>query len=222
MEDKSEKNLDRGLHPLFLMDYCTAFDKIAWMYGPFSKVCGKPGEYYKKIYSIAETKASDTVLDVGGGTGTIANYFSHGVKSITVLDPSKKMLAKIQSEKIGKVAGAAQQIPFNDNAFDLVYCVDSFHHFTNGYKKQGWREITDVCIRELLRVLKRDGTLVVIEHDTGKFRGGFMRFFENTIMRWGSSFYLPGEFEELFKKYRVDVNIFDLDTRCYVAKVTKK
>lgn len=197
------------------------FDKIAWIYHPIAKLSRKPKRYYHKIKSVTQTKPTDVILDVGGGNGIIANFFSSDVKHIMILDPSKKMLAKLKCDNITKVLGIAQKIPFKDNTFDLVYCVDSFHHFTNGYDLNEFSKTTDLCIKELLRVLKKDGNLVFIEFDTRKFLGKLISFVENKIMRWGSNFYNKTELKKLFKKYSVNIKVYDLDNLCYIAKITK-
>ncbi|VVB59211.1 Ubiquinone/menaquinone biosynthesis C-methyltransferase UbiE [uncultured archaeon] len=204
------------------MLHCACFDKFAWLYNPLMKLSGKPREYYRKIKSISNPKKSDSVLDVGGGTGLVAEYFVHDVKRVVVLDPSRKMLEKIKSDKIERVHGFAQNIEFAADTFDIVYCVDAMHHFTNSYKKEDWKKTIAQCIKEMLRVLKKGGTLVIIEFDTEKPVGRFIEFFENKIMRWGSCFWTREEFRELFKKYSVDVRISDLGSYTYVVKIIKK
>lgn len=174
------------------------------------------------IKAMARPKKSDSVLDIGGGTGLIAEYFARDVQRVVVLDPSKKMLALIKSGKIERVLGFAREMKFKDNSFDIVYCVDAMHHFTNGYGKKDWQEVLDASISEMLRVLKKDGTLVIIEFDTEKPLGKFLAFFENKIMRWKSCFWTKGEFRALFKKHPVIVSISELDSYCYIVKIVKR
>ena len=117
------------------------FDKIAWLYDPLVRLSSRSRRCAEKIKFVAKLKKSDVVLDIGGGTGLIASFISDDVKKIIVLDPSKKMMAKSKSDKIEKVYGTVQEMKFKDSTFDVVYCVDTFHHFTNGYKKNP----DDVC-----------------------------------------------------------------------------
>ncbi len=204
------------------MSHYTCFDKFAWLYNPLMKLSGMPRQNYEAIKSLARPKKSDSILDIGGGTGLIAEYFVHDVKRVVVLDPSRKMLAKIKSAKIKKIVGVTQDIKFSDNTFDIVYSVDAFHHFCNGYDKKKWRKITEQCIKEMLRVLKKGGTLIIIEFDIEKPLGKLVEFFENKIMRWGSCFWTRKEFGGLFRSYPVDVRISGLGGYGYIAKIYAK
>jgi ubiquinone/menaquinone biosynthesis C-methylase UbiE len=64
-------------------------------------------------------------------------------------------------------AGEAQTIPFDDNAFDVVLCMHSLHHF-------GGLEGIRKSLKECLRVLKPDGLLALIDHyDSPQLRTAF-------------------------------------------------
>jgi len=204
------------------MNNCNYFDKIALTYNLFSGILISHKRYAKKIKHISHYKTDFKVLEVGGGTGLVAQFFTDS-EEIIVLDPSKKMMSKIKNKKIKKVHGMAQKIPFKDNYFNLVYCVDSFHHFVNGVKEKNYEKTFNICIKELLRVLKKEGTLVIIDFDIGK-RGILIKwipFMENKLMRWGSKFFTRNEMKRLFSKYDVNVEIYDMDKLTYVAKITK-
>ncbi len=148
------------------MSCVACFDRFAWFYNLLMKLSRKPRAYYSAIKAITRPKKSDSVLDVGGGTGLIAEYFARDVQRVVVLDPSKKMLALIKSGKIERVLGFAREMKFKDNSFDIVYCVDAMHHFTNGYAEKDRQEVLDASISEMLRALKKEGALVIIEFDT--------------------------------------------------------
>ena len=195
------------------------FDKIAWIYDPLVRLFGKSRTYADKIKFVAKLKKSDVVLDIGGGTGLIANFISDHVKRIIVLDPSKKMMAKSKSDKIEKVYGTVQEIKFKDSTFDVVYCVDTFHHFTNGHKKKDFDNVFHDSIKEMLRVLKKNGVLVIIDFDTEKIRGRMMDFFEKWFFRGESKFNSCDELRNLFDNFKVRVEVFDLDNSCYIAKI---
>ena len=106
----------------------------------------------------------DIVLDVGTGFGqsalTLARLVAPNGKVYTV-DPSNFPVESVLSyvkgtelEKviIGKVA-SAEKLPFEDNFFDKVVTVYSFHHFSNR------RE----AIKEMARVCKEKGHILIIE-----------------------------------------------------------
>ena len=197
------------------------FDKIAWIYDPLVRLSSRSRTYAEKIKFVAKLKKSDVVLDIGGGTGLIASFISDDVKRIIVLDPSKKMMAKSKSNKIEKVYGTVQVMKFKDSTFDVVYCVDSFHHFTNGHKKKDFDNVFHNSIKEMRRVLKKNGVLVIIDFDIGKFRGKMMDLFEKLFFRGGSKFNSCDELRNLFDDFKVRVKFFDLDNSCYIAKILK-
>ena len=195
------------------------FDKIAWLYDPLVRLSSRSRTYAEKIKFVANLKKSDVVLDIGGGTGLIASFISDYVKKIIVLDPSKKMMAKSKSNKIEKVYGTVQGMKFKDSTFDVIYCVDSFHHFTNGHKEKNFDKVFHDSIKEMLRVLKNNGVLVIIDFDTEKFRGKMMNLFEKWFFRGDSKFNSRDELSNLFDDFKVRVEFFDLDNSCYIAKI---
>lgn len=204
-----------------IMNCCNPFDKLAGVYNCVIRFFANPRKYSELIRDLAKVKPTYVVLDVGGGTGLVAQYLCEDVEELTVLDPSSKMLSKIKSDKIKKVIGSAQDIKFKDCAFDIVYCVDSFHHFTNGSDPKNWNKTIKQCIKELLRVLKINGKLIIIEFDPTTFRGGLIEILENKIMHWGSKFYSRKEFISLFKEYNTKVKILNLNGYGFIAQITK-
>ncbi len=210
------------------MNLSNQFDKVASTYNFFSGILIKHKKISDKIKNLSNYKSNFRVLEVGGGTGLVAKYFTNSKEinsgEIVVLDPSQKMLDKIKNPKIKKVQGIAQKIPFKDNYFDLVYCVDSFHHFVNGVKEKDYEKTFDICIKELLRVLNQKGTLVIVDFDVGK-RGFLIKwipFMENQLMRWGSKFFKREEMNKLFSKYNVKIEIYDMDKITYASKIKKR
>jgi len=105
----------------------------------------------------------DIILDVGCGTGLLTIPFAQRCKYIYALDASEKVLEKAkencEKRKILNVAfykGLATDLPFRDKFFDrvIMYAVI---HYLNG-KLQIER-----CIRELIRVCKTKGYILIAE-----------------------------------------------------------
>lgn len=113
-----------------------------------------------------------TLLDVGCGTGWLLNRLArvhpaeyHG------LDVSENMLAVAEEKHIPGavfVQGVADQLPYADNFFDVVTCIQSFHHYPD----------PDRAMREVLRVLKPGGLYLL--SDTGV--GGLAGWIDNHIL----------------------------------------
>jgi len=91
----------------------------------------------------------NSVLDLGSGTG--AAYEQLINFETTAVDPDKKMLELNRFEN--KVLGSAENIPFEDNSFDNVFC--SFV----------WRNVLDTnkALHEVYRVLRPGGKFVLLD-----------------------------------------------------------
>jgi ubiquinone/menaquinone biosynthesis C-methylase UbiE len=104
--------------------------------------------------------ASGDVLEIGGGTGANLPCYGTGVQSLTVTDPDKHMLRRLERRAHQDAPHAvllrapAEDLPFNDGSFDvavstLVLC---------GVSDQ------PRALRQLRRVLRTGGQLRFIEH----------------------------------------------------------
>jgi len=104
--------------------------------------------------------ATGDVLEIGGGTGANLDYYGDGVRTLTIIEPEKPMLRRLerhieQSAPQAKALRApAEDLPFNDASFDVV--VSTLVLCT----------VDDVprALRELHRVLRPGGRLLFIEH----------------------------------------------------------
>jgi len=104
--------------------------------------------------------ADATVLDLGCGAGHLSFTIAPHVKSVIAYDLSSEMLTVVVAEaqrrnlkNIIITKGHAQELPFPDASFEWVCTRYSAHH---------WMEISQ-AIREIHRVLKPGGTLMVID-----------------------------------------------------------
>jgi SAM-dependent methyltransferase len=110
------------------------------------------------IVELARPKATDRVLDVGTGTGHTALAFAAHVAHVIATDITSEMMAqgeKLQAERgIENVefrVADAHELPFDDDAFDIVTCRRAAHHFSDISRS----------LQEMTRVLKPGGRLVI-------------------------------------------------------------
>ncbi len=93
------------------------------------------------------------VLDVGCGGGFTTEHLTTLGADVTGLDPSPKLIgaASAHARKTGKEinyqVGKSEHMPFEDNTFDIVTCVDVLEHV----------ESPAAAVREIHRVLKPGG-----------------------------------------------------------------
>jgi len=104
---------------------------------------------------LLELASSHALLDAAGGTGRVAGVFAASVARAVVCDVSPPMLAQARAKGLETVLAEAEALPFGDATFDRILLVDAFHHVRD----------QSAALRELLRVLKPDGRLVIEEPD---------------------------------------------------------
>lgn len=119
-----------------------------------------PGDYFWSYLRFLEIKLGDFVLETSVGTGLNYKYLPEGVKRFG-LDLSPEMLAACQVNLLrwnldaDLFQGNAEDLPFADNSFDVVYHVGGINFFNDRAN----------AIREMIRVAK-PGTCIVIADET--------------------------------------------------------
>ncbi|WP_222851488.1 class I SAM-dependent methyltransferase [Phytoactinopolyspora mesophila] len=105
-----------------------------------------------------------TALEIGAGTGFFAlNLRQAGVIDevhVTDISPGMVRAAKLNAARIGFEIGGrvadAEQLPYDDAAFDLVLGHAVIHHIPN----------VELAFREMLRVLRPGGRIVICGEPT--------------------------------------------------------
>ncbi|MDX1363829.1 bifunctional demethylmenaquinone methyltransferase/2-methoxy-6-polyprenyl-1,4-benzoquinol methylase UbiE [Arenibacter latericius] len=140
------------------------FDTISGKYDGLNRVIsfGIDIKWRKRVVAIVGKNKPESILDIATGTGDLAiNMVQTGAKKITGLDISPGMLEvgrkKIAAKKLDKtiqmVVGDSENLPFEDNTFDAITVAFGVRNFENLEKG----------LSEIYRVLKKNGTFVVLE-----------------------------------------------------------
>lgn len=178
------------------------FDILASLY---EKLPLSAERSFRKIEEIGDFKNSDVIIDIGGGTGRIAKFLANKVKSITVIDPSQKMIKLCKKHSgFSCILGEGENLPFENNSIDKVILVDAFHHIRQQVK----------AIQEITRVLKKGGLAIIEEFNPSTFGGKFIKITEN-IFGFKSVFYKPSELEKLFLDCGFKVETIDSGKKNY-------
>ena len=98
------------------------------------------------------------VLEVGTGHGVVTGELARRcLGQVTALDRRADVLANCTTPEVSFVAGDAQQLPFADASFDLVFFQNTLLWIAN----------PEAAIAENVRVLQSGGVLVALEPDYG-------------------------------------------------------
>lgn len=161
------------------------FDTISGNYDNLNRVIsfGIDVKWRKKVLKMVAKSKPKTILDIATGTGDLAILMSQTkADKIIGLDISAGMLevgvqkieAKNLSKTIEMVLGDSENIPFEDNYFDAItvaFGVRNFEHLEKG-------------LSEILRVLKPNGTFVILETSVPEktpYKQGY-QFYSNNIL----------------------------------------
>ncbi len=119
-----------------------------------------PGPDPEQLRQLLRLPTPGRMLEAGGGTGRVSSHLLPLVGSLVVNDLSAPMLARAQAKgALRPVQSYVERLPFPDSCFSRVFAVDAFHHFDDH----------QAAIRELVRVLRPRGRLVIKEPDIQRF-----------------------------------------------------
>ena len=104
--------------------------------------------------------ADGDVLEVGAGTGANLRYYRSDLPSLTLIEPEPAMLKRLQravrrDRPLARALRApAEDLPYDDNSFDSVVCTLVLCSVDDQPR----------ALREMHRVLRPGGRLLVVEH----------------------------------------------------------
>jgi|SRR6266567_1355107 ubiquinone/menaquinone biosynthesis C-methylase UbiE len=139
------------------------YDLMGWVHDTFS-FRGQWRQLRQRTINLARIQPGEQVLDVGCGTGTLALEVARRVDAtgrVVGIDPSPQQIARARSKATRRNVpiefqiGLIEQLPFPDQAFDVVLSTLMMHHLPASLKRQG--------LAEIARVLKPGGRLVIAD-----------------------------------------------------------
>jgi SAM-dependent methyltransferase len=136
------------------------FDEIAGIYD--SVFPPHVIEHYlqRRVEYVLRHATGSRALDVGAGTGLLAERLTDRGLNVVALDPFPRMLRQLQQRRpeLETVVAAGHDIPFPDDTFDLTYSVAVMHHIAEPDLVQG-------TLAEMVRVTRPGGRILVWDHN---------------------------------------------------------
>lgn len=170
--------------------------------------------YEKAINSIDK---NSSILEIGVGTGNLASKFSRHGFNIIGIDQSREMI-KVAKEKYPKLKlrlGDFLKLPFENKTFDVIVSTYAFHHLNDEEKV--------IAIRELLRVLKPIGKIIIgdLMFKNQSSKNELMKTLtEEQICTIEDEYYSDIEMiEEEFLKYDSKINVTKIDRFNFIVEV---
>ena len=136
------------------------FDRIAGEYD--ESLPPHVVEHYlsKRVAFVRAHCPPGPTLDVGCGTGILAERLARAGYEMTGVDPSQGMLDVLteRAPSVTAVRGSGTDLPFEDDSFALVLSVATLHHIADpGAVRR--------TLSEMVRVTRPDGRLLIWDHN---------------------------------------------------------
>lgn len=144
------------------------------------------------------------VLDIGGGTGRVATALLQYVDEVVIADVSMGMLKQTHRSTLKPVCSHSESLPFPDNFFERVIMVDALHHVID----------QPASAKEMLRVLKPGGRIIIEEPDINTFTVKLIALAEKLLLM-RSHFLSPLQIASLFPAG--STNIVSEDSSAWVV-----
>jgi ubiquinone/menaquinone biosynthesis C-methylase UbiE len=157
----------------FVIHWAARYDLLAWLL-----THGRERAFRERLINLAGPRLGDSVLDIGCGTGTLAIAAKRHVGptgAVYGIDASPEMIARAthKSAKAGASArfqlAAAEQLPFPDARFDVVFSTLMLHHLPRNTRAQ--------CAIEIRRVLKPRGRVLAVDFGRAQAKRGLLAHF---------------------------------------------
>ena len=113
------------------------------------------------VISLLDLKENVSMLDIGCGTGWALGQAATLVSdkgTFYGVDLSEKMIEKAKENFRGKenfhfFKANAEEIPLEDNQFEIIICTNSFHHYLHQEK----------ALKEMHRLLRTQGKVYILD-----------------------------------------------------------
>jgi ubiquinone/menaquinone biosynthesis C-methylase UbiE len=155
--------------------YNQLYETIGGFYDDIQRVaCAlrgvSPSDYFWDYLRFLEIHPGDSMLETSIGTGLNYKYLPRGIQAFG-LDLSMEMLTNCQANlrrwelAVELFQGNAEELPFADNSFDVVFHVGGINFFNDRAK----------AIREMIRVAKPGSRLLIADETEEHVKSAYER-----------------------------------------------
>ena len=169
-------------------------------------------------FVINQTNIKGKFLDIGCGYGEQDFYWNekHG-HEIIALDISKKQIdyAKAKADKLGNksikfLQGDATSLPFENNSFNNIICLESAFHYNPRVN----------FFKESYRVLNKDGELIIADivlknNHYGILKSAFIHFFKEILSVPDKNLITSNDYANQLKEYGFEVETINISDKTF-------
>lgn len=153
------------------MVFRLSFDHFDWIAPIYNTII--PSSNVDLLIHHGRFPCKGKVLDVGGGTGRVTRELLNIQPNVILVDSSLGMLRVAnQNLRINLILSMAEKLPFLSESFERVILIDTLHHVFDA----------SIALRECLRVLKKDGLLIIQEPDIEQWGGKLIALVEKILL----------------------------------------
>jgi ubiquinone/menaquinone biosynthesis C-methylase UbiE len=150
-----------------------AYDWLAWLL-----LGGRERAFRQRVLELGHVTTRDAVLDVGCGTGTLAilakervgpSGAAHGIDASPEMIAKARRKAKRAGLEVSFEQAVVEAMPFPAQRFDAVLSTLMLHHLP--------RPVREQCAREMRRVARPGGRVVVVDFGARTGAGSILERF---------------------------------------------
>ena len=156
-----------------VLHWAAQYDLLVWLL-----THGRTRLFRERLVKLAHLAPGESVLDVGCGTGSLALAAKGRVGAggqVFGIDASPEMIGRATA-KAAKAGidvcfknAVAETLPFPEAQFDVVLSTLMLHHLP--------RKVRQQCAREIRRVLKPQGRVLVVDFAQAQSKSGLLAHF---------------------------------------------
>lgn len=157
-------------------------------------------EHKQRYLSIAKLTENRIIIDIASGEGYGAEIISHNAKEVIGLDINPDLVehatSKYKKANLSFKQGSCDNMPIGDSYADVVVSFETLEHVD--------KETQKLFMREIKRVLKKDGTLIISTPNKKNYSERY-----NYVNKFHAHELVKDEFLELLESKFSYINLYE-------------